>query len=89
MENYLQLLGSLKALQDNDVKLDYENIAKELFKMCRTGVCDDRRSSAQYPEETHTKARQMLRKYRNMCLDLGLIKIGQLWSLKDCEFELK
>jgi hypothetical protein len=77
--NYIQLIGALGCLYDNDVELDYLEIIKELREICsKRNEGDDAMMN-----EFYSKIKELHSKYRKMCLELGLIRTGELFNKDD------
>lgn len=72
---YQQLCGALGALKTAGADLDWTAINEELKSIARLG---------KNPLEMNTAAEPLLRRYRDMCLEMGLIKRGELFNLDDC-----
>ena len=72
---YQQLCGALGALKTANVELDWTAINEELKAIARLG---------KNPLEMNSAAEPLLRRYRDMCLEMGLIQRGELFNLDDC-----
>lgn len=70
--NYEQLCGALGALKTSGVKLDWKKINNELLEIAKNQIT------------VNTEAEPLLRKYRRLCLDIGIIRPGELFCLNDC-----
>jgi len=71
---YNQLAGALGVLRSNDVDLPYTDLNEQLRIIARDNG----------PENCDTdEVRVMHRKYRDMCIDLGLINRGEIFSFRD------
>jgi hypothetical protein len=85
MNDINQLAGCLYALQDHGEQLDYDFLHNEIRMFFHDSKDKDTSYPHQFQPETIQKIRDMLRKYRTMCLQLKLIGIGQLWTDRECE----
>lgn len=74
MYYYTQLAGSLGMLKSNGVNLPWSEINEKLLQIAADNgmECDT------------DEVRQMHQKYREMCVKLGLINIGELFNDRDC-----
>ena len=75
--SYQQLCGALGMLKTNGVELDWEIINEQLKEIARL-------NTAESSLAMNTAAQPLLRQYRDMCLERGLIRRGELFNLDDC-----
>lgn len=88
--NYMQLAGALGLLKLNDVDLDWTSLEVQMRDLGRRlGVAEYGDPSTGTPptgftDPVHAEIDAMHRTYRDMCLKLGLIRIGELFDAHDC-----
>jgi hypothetical protein len=71
--NYEQLCGALGVLKSAGVDLPWVEINDQLRAVARLNIA-----------EREAAAESLLRQYRNMCLERGLIRSGELFNISDC-----
>lgn len=71
--NYEQLCGALGVLKSAGVDLPWVEINDQLISISRLSTT-----------EMEMAAEPMLRQYRNMCLERGLMRRGELFNISDC-----
>lgn len=74
--NYEQLCGALGVLKSAGADLRWHDLLDELRQLAAAG--DD-------PLKLHESAAPMLQKYRDMCVDRGLIRAGDSFTTSDAE----
>ena len=75
--SYHQLCGALGMLKTNGVELPWEEINEQMKEIARL-------NTAESSLAMNTAAQPLLRRYRDMCLERGLIRRGELFDLNDC-----
>jgi hypothetical protein len=90
MSTYDQLCGALGVLKQNDVELDWAAINGQMRDIgLRVGIARFGDPIANTPptgftDPAHGEVQALHRKYRNMCLERGLIQRGYLFNGRDC-----
>lgn len=90
MSNYNQLCGALGVLKQANANLDWAAINEQMRDIGRrVGIAEFGDPIAQTPatgisDPVHAEVNQLHRKYRDMCLQAGLIGRGQLFDMHDC-----
>ena len=90
MSTYDQLCGALGMLKQNDVELDWTAIYEQMRDIGRrVGIAHFGDPIANTPatgfaDPVHADVRTLHRKYRDMCLERGLIERGYLFNQYDC-----
>ena len=77
MSSYDQLCGALGVLKSAGVEMDWSAINEQLKSIARLNTSESAMAMNQ-------AAQPLLRQYRDMCLELGLIRQGQLFDRHDC-----
>lgn len=80
MTYYERLCGALGCLKNHDIPLDYEQIKQELIEIFRQSSVDENYC---LDESTEMKIKALHRKYRTLCLQLQLIRVGELFGKCD------
>jgi len=75
--NYDQLCGALGMLKTNGVELDWNSINQTMREIAALNTADSALAM-------NTAAEPLHRKYRDMCLERGLIQRGYMFDAHDC-----
>jgi hypothetical protein len=90
MSTYDQLCGALGMLKQNGVKLDWAAINEQMrdigrrVGIARFGDPISNTTATGFTDPVHDEVQTMHRKYRDMCLERGLIERGYLFDDRDC-----
>lgn len=90
MSTYGQLCGALGMLKQNGVELDWPALNEQMrdigrrVGIARFGDPVANTTANGFSALVHDEVRALHRKYRDMCLERGLIERGYLFNDRDC-----